>query len=109
MNPGGCAEYKLPVEADQKFAIILPARKDVGGPYEDYCPRARVDVGGEANGLRPEFVCFASADNCDATSCTGSFQSVINDEVTEIEMSLCVAESDPNTAAIWEILISKVC
>ena len=41
------------MEADQKFAIILPARKNVGGPYEDYCPRARVDVGVEANSSSP--------------------------------------------------------
>ena len=44
LSPGGCAEYVLPVKADQNFAIIHPARKTTEGPYEDYCPKALINV-----------------------------------------------------------------
>ena len=108
LNPGGCAEYKLPVETDQQFAIIHPARKDVGGPYENYCPKAKVDVTVEANGLKANFNCFLEADSCSSSSCAGSFASVLSEDVAEVQLSLCVADTDPNTAAIWEIDISKV-
>ena len=108
LNPGGCAEYKLPVETDQQFAIIHPARKDVGGPYENYCPKAKVDVGVEANGLEASFSCFLDSASCESLACVGSFENVLSEDVSEIKMSLCVADSDPNTAAIWEIDISKV-
>ena len=111
LNPGGCAVYKLPVETDQKFVIIHPARKAADGPFESYAPKARVDVQVKANGLETEFVCFPEADSPDSTSCVGSFVSVLSKNVTEVQivqMVLCVNESDPNTAAIWEIDISKV-
>ena len=108
LNPGGCAVYQLPVEEDQRFAIIHPARKAADGPYESYAPKARVDVGVEANGLKAEFVCFPEPDSSDSTSCVGSFEPVLSRNVTEVQMVLCVNESDPNTGAIWEIDISKV-
>ena len=107
MNPGGCAEYQLPVEVDQKFAIIHPARK-AGEPYEDYCPKAAVDVEITANGLQTQFSCFPDPDNCKSTACVGNFESVMSEDVTEVQLSLCVADTDPNTAAIWEINISEV-
>ena len=108
LNPGGCAVYQLPVEIDQKFAIIHPARKD-GDPWPNYCPKASVNVTITASDLQEDFTCFHEADNCDSTACVGNFESVMSKmQVTEIQMSLCVAATDPNTAAIWEINISQV-
>ena len=108
LNPGGCAMYQFPVKTDQQFAIIHPARKAADGPFESYAPKARVDVQVKANGLETEFVCFPEADSPDSTSCVESFVPVLSKNVTEVQMVLCVNESDPNTAAIWEIDISKV-
>ena len=108
LNPGGCAVYQLPVETDQQFAIIHPARKD-GDPWPNYCPKASVNVTITASNLQEDFTCFHEADNCDSTACVGNFESVMSKiQVTEIQMSLCVAATDPNTAAIWEINISQV-
>ena len=100
--------YQFPVEKDQQFAIIHPARKAADGPFESYAPKARVDVQVKANGLETEFVCFPEANSTDSTSCVGSFVPVLSKNVTLVQMVLCVNESDPNTAAIWEIDISKV-
>ena len=43
-----------------------------------------------------------------STPCVGSFESVLGNNVTEVSLNLCVMENDNNTAAIWEIDISKV-
>ena len=92
---------------DQKFAIIHPARK-AGEPYEDFCPKAVVDVELSANGLQTQFSCFPDPDNCKSTACVGNYESVMSEDVAEVQLSLCVADTDPNTAAIWEINISEV-
>ena len=34
LNPGGCATYIFPVENDQTFAFIIPARKPGLNGYE---------------------------------------------------------------------------
>ena len=108
LNPGGCAEYRLPVDEGQKFAIIHPARKDGGGSNEVYGPKATVDIGVKANEIQTNFFCFTEPNNMASTPCVGSFESVLGNNVTEVSLNLCVNENDNNTAALWEIDISKV-
>ena len=107
MNPGGCSVYVLPVNEEQKFAIIHPARK-AGDPWENYCPKGRVDVQVTNNDQQTTFSCFPDPDDCRSNACVGSFESIITEGLSEIELSLCVNAKEVNTASIWEINISKV-
>ena len=108
LNPGGCSEYLLPISQGQRFAIIHPARKQSGSLYDDYCKKGKVDVTVSANGEESSFICFPDPDSCDAHSCTGDFESVLTEDLTEVVLTLCVPESEPNPAAVWEINISEV-
>ena len=98
----------MPVDEGQKFAIIHPARKDGGGSNEVYGPKATVDIGVKANEIQTNFFCFTEPNNMASTPCVGSFESVLGNNVTEVSLNLCVNENDNNTAALWEIDISKV-
>ena len=107
MNPGGCAVYVLPVTSNQKYLMIHPARK-AGDPYETYCPKAKVEVEVSTNDNQTMFNCFTEPDDCHSSACIGNFESVLAEETSEVQMSLCTQEEDTNTASIWEINISEV-
>ena len=107
MNPGGCAVYVLPVTSNQKYLMIHPARK-AGDPYENYCPKAKVGVEVSTNDNQTLFYCFTEPDDCHSSACIGNFESVLAEETSEVQMSLCTQEEDTNTASIWEINISEV-
>ena len=107
MNPGGCAVYVLPVTSNQKYLMIHPARK-AGDPYENYCPKAKVEVEVSTNDNQTMFYCFTEPDDCHSSACIGNFESVLAEETSEVQMSLCTQEEDTNTASIWEINISEV-
>lgn len=87
--------------------MIHPARK-AGVPWENYCPKGKVDVEVAAGDQRYQFQCFPEPDDCGSSACIGDFLSLLTENVTEVDLSLCVAETEVNTAAIWEINISEV-
>jgi len=110
LNPGGCAVYVLPVdvEDDQIFALIHPGRKEVEGQlYEYYCPKGRVEVEVTSNGQKANFSCFLDPEDCKSNACVGDFQSILEDDTEDVELSLCVPVDEVNTASIWEINVSK--
>ena len=106
LNPGGCAAYVFPVEEDQKYAMIHPGRK-AGDMYENYCPKARVEVEIYSNDLQTTFSCFPDPDDCYSSACVGSFESILTPDIKSVELRLCTQENDVNTASIWEINISQ--
>ena len=87
--------------------MIHPARK-AGDPYETYCPKAKVEVEVSTNDNQTLFYCFTDPDDCHSSACIGNFESVLAEETSEVQMSLCTQEEDTNTASIWEINISEV-
>ena len=87
--------------------MIHPARK-AGVPWENYCPKGKVDVEMAAGDQKYVFQCFPDPEDCGSSACIGDFLSLLTENVTEIDLSLCVAETEVNTAAIWEINISEV-
>ena len=107
LNPGGCAVYVLPVFEEQRFAIIHPARK-AGEYYDDYCPKGEINIHISNNEQLTNFTCFPDPDDCRSNACVGDFESIITEGLTEVELSICVNEEEVNTAAIWELNISKV-
>ena len=107
LNPGGCAVYVLPLTSTQKYAMIRPARKSE--PNEDFFPNAEVDVDISTNdGLQIKFSCFPDPDDCHYCSCVGNLESILTEDITEVEMSLCTLEEANITASLWEIDISEV-
>ena len=107
LNPGGCAVYRFPLEADQRFAMIHPARK-AGVPWESYCPKGSMEVEVAAGDQKYLFRCFPDPEDCGSSACIGDFLSLLTENVTEVDLSLCVPETEVNTAAIWEINMSEV-
>ena len=59
------------------------------------------------DGKIERFSCFMDPDDCGSNACLGDFQSILTNATTEVWMMLCVPEEEENTAAIWEINISK--
>ena len=108
LNPGGCAVYLLPVKEEQTFTLIFPARKPSGGLYEDYCGKGRLNVVISSGSKETNFTCFDDPTSCDASACVGNFEPVLTEDFDEIQLSLCVPETDSNTASIWELNVSKV-
>ena len=54
------------------------------------------------------FYCFTDPDDCHSSACLGSFESLLAEDTSEVQMSLCTQEEANNTASIWEIDISEV-
>ena len=106
LKPGGCAGYILPVTTEQKYVMIRPARKS--DPEENYYPNAKVDVVVSTNGLQTNFSCFPDPEDCHYCACVGNFQSLLTEDISEVEMSLCTQEEANITASIWEIDITEV-
>ena len=107
MNPGGCAAYVFPVTSNQQYFLIHPARK-AGDPYENYCPKAQVEVEVSTSENLTTFSCFTDPDDCASSACLGTFQSLLAEDISEVQLSLFTREGDVNTASIWEINISEV-
>ena len=88
--------------------MIHPARK-AGETYENYCPKGKLDVEiSSSDDSKTSFICFPDPEDCQSTACVGDFSSVITGETNEIELNLCVDQSEEYTAAVWEINVSKV-
>ena len=102
--------YVLPVDVtdEQKYALIHPARKAGDSPYENYCPKAQINVVVSTNDQEAAFTCFPDSTDCSSSACVGNFESILNENIEGVEISLCVDENDANTGSIWEINISKV-
>ena len=98
----------MDVAEEQKYALIHPARKAGDTPYENYCPKAQIDVVVSTNGQETSFTCFPDSTDCSSSACVGNFDPILNENIEEVELSLCVDVNDANTGAIWEINISKV-
>ena len=105
LNPGGCAVYVLPVNSGQKYVMIRPGRKS---DPEGYYPNAKVDVEVSTNSTQTTFSCFPDPEDCHYCACVGNFESVLTEDIAEVEMSLCTQEDANITASLWEIDISEV-
>ena len=86
--------------------MIRPARKS--DPEENFYPNAKVDVEVSTNGLHTNFSCFPDPEDCHYCACVGNFESLLTEDISEVQMSLCTQEEANNTASLWEIDISEV-
>ena len=92
--------------SEQKYVMIRPARKS--DPEENYYPNAKVDVDVSTNGLQTNFSCFPDPEDCHYCACVGNFESLLTEDISVVQMSLCTHEDANNTASLWEIDISEV-
>ena len=97
----------FPVKRDQKYVLMHPGRKP-GDLYENYCPKAKVEVEISSPDLQTEFTCFPDPDDCHSSACVGNFLSLLTEDISEVQVTLRTEEQEVNTASIWELNISEV-
>ena len=86
--------------------MIRPGRKS--DPEENYYSNAQIDVEVSTSSLQTNFSCFPDPEDCLYCACVGNFESVLTEDIAEVEMSLCTQEEANITASLWEIDISEV-
>jgi len=113
LNPGGCGFYQFPLEHDQKFCYVQPAKKQ-GDFYQDYCDKAAVsvEVSTTDGASKTSFRCFeesSGVDPCSSSSCQGDMSSleVPTDVNTEVKVKVCTDADARHLGSIWEVNFSS--
>ena len=113
LNPGGCGFYQFPLEPDQKFSYVQPAKKQ-GDFYQDYCDKAAVtvEVSTIDGSSSTSFKCFeesAGEDPCSSNSCQGDLSSldVPVDAPTDIKVKVCTDADTRHLGSVWEVSFSS--
>ena len=108
LHSGGCGHYQFSTNPDQKWMIVVPARKP-GKVYEDYCSKGKVNVQAKISALE-SFSCFEDPTDCSATACVGNLDSIINPKASgpqQIHIDVCNDPKSQYDAAVWELNFSS--
>ena len=109
LHPGGCATYKIPIDPDQAWMFVQPARKP-GKVYDDYCSKGKVSVQAKISQDEDVFECFKDPSDCSSKSCLGDIHKIVDSKATgqlNVHLEVCNDQASLNDAAIWEINFSS--
>merc|ERR1712142_888982 len=110
LSPGGCAHYAFPIQPDQKYMFVQPARtrKD-GALYPDYCHKGKTVITAKNSGQK-SFTCFIHPEDCSPKSCLGDIGTILNPSSKasqQVHIDVCNDPKSASEAAIWELNFSS--
>jgi len=108
LHPGGCAHYVFPIQHDQKYVFVQPARKH-GAVYEDYCHKGKTVITAKIT-KQTTFNCFTNENDCSSKSCLGNIAAIVDEKeerTQQIHIDVCSDHSSAFDAAIWELNLSS--
>merc|ERR1719376_606524 len=106
LHPGGCANYDFPVQSNQKYMIVQPARKH-DTLYDNYCHKGKTKVTVKSSGQTPTiFQCFTESNDCSSASCISNIEKTVKDK-KQVNIEVCNDQSSKYDAAIWELNLSS--
>jgi len=109
LHPGGCANYTFPIQHDQKYMFMRPARKPGDVMPFDFCHKGKTVITAMNSG-QASFNCFTDYSDCSPASCLNDIGSILDPSSKASQQVHIVVCNDPTSesdAAIWQLNFSS--